>query len=307
MALGLAAALLAAGCYECGYVLQALDARTAPAGDALRASLLVRLAARRRWLAGTALSLVGALLQIVALALAPVTLVQPVLALGLVALLLLARTRLGEHVGSLEAAGAAAVIAGVAAVGVESPGRTSGVTSVLALVLLLAPVGLLALAPFALRRRAPLALAAAGAAGGDALAAVALKLTANAAALGRPALAVLGAAAAAVAGGLALTAEMSALRGLPASRVAPVVLAAQVIVPAIAAMAAFGEPVSAPVVLGVAAAGAGAGLLGASGAIAGLRSGGAQPEALAHHGGRAWQGGERVVGRAPLGQGAPER
>src|SRR4051812_13585336 len=99
MALGLVAAVLAAACYECGYVLQALEAKAAPAKLALRASLLGRLASRRRWLTGTALSLAGAGLQITALALAPVTLVQPVLALGVLGLLALARVRLGERVG----------------------------------------------------------------------------------------------------------------------------------------------------------------------------------------------------------------
>lgn len=296
MALGLLAAVLAAVCYESGYVLQALEARMAPRVAALRPSLLLRLAARRRWLAGTALSLAGAGLQILALARAPVTLVQPVLALGLVALLLLARTVLGERVGVLEVAGAGAVMAGVTAVAAAGPDRTNHVTSVPALVLLLAPFALLTLLPFVLRGRVLLGLAAAAAAAGDALAAVALKLTANAAASGRPGLAVLAGAGAALAGALALTAEMSALRGLPASRVAPVVLSAQVIVPAVAAMVAFGEPVSAAVVLGVVAAGAGAGLLGASGAIAGLRTGDGQPEPLAHHGGGGGQGGERVTG-----------
>jgi drug/metabolite transporter (DMT)-like permease len=296
MALGLVAAVLAAACYESGYVLQALEARKAPRADALRPSLLLRLAARRRWLAGTALSIVGAALQILALAHAPVTLVQPVLALGLVALLVLAQAVLGERVGALELAGAAALIAGVAAVGIESPGRSTHVTSVLALALLLVPFTLLALLPFALRSRAPLRLAALGAAAGDALAAVALKLTADAAASHQIGLVVLAAAGAAGAGALALTAEMSALRGLPASRIAPVVLSGQVIVPAVAALVAFGEPVSAPVVLGVVAAAVGAGVIGGSGAIAGLRSGHAQPEALAHHGGGAGQGGERVAG-----------
>jgi drug/metabolite transporter (DMT)-like permease len=281
MVLGIAAAVLAAACYEGGYVLQVLEARDAPAEDALRASLLVRLATRRRWLLGTALSLAGAALQIAALALAPVTLVQPLLALGLVALLVLARVRLGERVGALEVAGVGAVIAGLAAVAVDSPDRTSHVTSVLALVLLAVPLALLILVPYALRGRAPVALAVVAAAGGDALAAVALKLTANALAVDRLGLAVAGVVAAAVAGGLALVAEMSALRVVAATRVAPVVLSAQVIVPAVAAMAAFGEPTRVGVVLGVVAAGAGASLLGASGAVAGWRV--AEPEAIADH------------------------
>jgi hypothetical protein len=197
MPVGLAAAVLAACCYECGYLLQALEARGAPRERALRASLLLGLAEQRRWLVGTGLSVAGAVLQVIALALAPVTLVQPVLALGLVALLLLARSQLGEDVGAAEAAGAAAVIAGVVAVGVASPGRSSHISSVTALVILLGVLGVLTLLPFALRSRAPLALAAVGAAAGDALAAVALKLTADAAAAGHPALVPVGLAGAA--------------------------------------------------------------------------------------------------------------
>jgi drug/metabolite transporter (DMT)-like permease len=285
MALGLAAAVLAAVCYECGYVLQALEAKVAPADLALRASLLARLVSRRRWLTGTALMLAGAVLQITALALAPVTLVQPVLALGLVGLLALARVRLGEHVGATGVAGAALLIAGVAAVGIADPGRSNHVTSVEALVVLLAPIAVITVLPYALRGRTPIGVAVAAAAGGDALAAVAMKLTANAIGVGHPLLALVGAAGAALAGGLALTAEMSALRVLPATRVAPVVLGAQVIVPAIAAVVAFGESSSPTLVLGVCAAGVGAGLLGSSGSVAGMRpsAGPADPEALADH------------------------
>jgi drug/metabolite transporter (DMT)-like permease len=296
MALGLVAAVLAAACYECGYVLQALEARDAPAELALRASLLTRLVSRRRWLAGTALTLGGAVLQITALALAPVTLVQPVLALGLVGLLVLARLRLGERVGTTGLVGAATLIAGVVAVGIANPGRSSHVTSVPALVLLVAPIAVVTVLPFVLRGRAPVGLVVAAAAGGDALAAVAMKLTADAVSLSRPLLAVLGAAGAALVGGLALTAEMSSLRVLPATRVAPVVLSAQVIVPAIAAVIGFGEPSSAILVLGVCAAGLGAGLLGSSGSVAGVRpsAGAADPEALADHSRGGRQGAEPV-------------
>jgi drug/metabolite transporter (DMT)-like permease len=284
MALGLVAAVLAAAAYECGYVLQALEARSAPREDVLRPSLLVYLAARRRWLAGTALSIVGAGLQVLALAHAPVTLVQPVLALGLVGLLLLAHEVLGEPIGRLEISGAASVIAGVVVVGVESPGRSSEVTSVLALVLLAGAMALIAVLPFLLRSRIPLWVAAAGAAAGDGLAAIALKLTADAASASKLGFVVLAVAGAGIAGALALTAEMSALRGLPASRVAPVVVSAQVIIPALAAVLAFGEPLTAAVLVGVLLAALGAGILGASGAVADLRGGGAGAEALAHHG-----------------------
>jgi len=296
MALGLAAAVLAAVCYELGYVLQAIEAKVAPADLALRMSLLTRLLSRRRWLAGTALMLAGAVLQITALALAPVTLVQPVLALGLVGLLALARVRLGERVGPTGIAGAALLIAGVIAVGIANPGRSSHVTSVTALIVLVGAIAAVTLLPYVLRDRAPMWLTVAAAAGGDALAAVAMKLTADAIGVGHPLLAVVGAAGAALAGGLALTAEMSALRVLPATRVAPVVLGAQVIVPAIAAVVAFGESSSALLVLGVLAAGVGAGLLGSSGSVAGARpsAGAADPEALADNTGGGRQGVEPV-------------
>src|SRR3954469_5389890 len=82
--------------------MQALEARRADPGRALRASLLGWLLRRRLWLAGTGLSLVGAALQAVALLLAPLTLVQPTLALGLVALLVLGRVVLDEPVGMRE-------------------------------------------------------------------------------------------------------------------------------------------------------------------------------------------------------------
>jgi drug/metabolite transporter (DMT)-like permease len=294
MALGLICALAAAACYESGYMLQALEARAAPREQALRASLLMRLLARPRWLAGTALSIAGAGLQVVALALAPVTLVQPVLALGLVLLLVLAHRVLGERVGALELAGAGMVIAGVVVVGIEAPDRSDQVSAVLALVLLMAALALITLLPFALRARAPLRLAVLGAAAGDSLAAIALKLAADGVNRGRLGPAALAIAGAAAAGVLALTAEMSALRGLPASHVAPVVVAAQVIVPVIAALAAFGEPVTVAVVIGVALATAGAALLGSSGAVAGVREGAAQAEALADHRGGGGEGREPI-------------
>jgi len=308
MGLGVLLAFLAAGCYECGYVLQALEARAAPREVALRVALLSRLASRRRWLAGTALTVAGAALQVAALAHAPVTVVQPVLALGLVALLPFARTTLRERVGVVELAGVAAVIAGVALVATASPGRSNGVDSILALVLLLAPLGVVTVTPFVLRHGSPLWLAAAGAAAGDAIAAVALKLAANAAAESRPLLVVAALAGAGAGGGLALTAEMSALRGMPATRVAPLVVTAQVVVPAIAGVAAFGEHLSARLAIGVVAAAAGAALLGSSSVVAGVRIGDAEAvadrgvrsgeaEAVADQRGGAGQGGEALGGR----------
>jgi drug/metabolite transporter (DMT)-like permease len=279
---GLAVALAAAACYEGGYVLQALEARDAPARDALRPSLLRRLAGRPRWLGGTALGLAGAALQIWALTLAPVTVVQPVLALGLVALLALARVVLGERPGSREWLAVALVVAGVTAVGAGAPARSGDVGSDAALVALLVVLGGLVAAPF-VRRAAGLAVA--GAAAGDALAAVALKLVADALADGRWPVAVAWAVLAAVAGSAALTAEMSALQALAASRVAPVVVGAQVVVPAAAGVLVFGEHAGTLVLAGIVATAAGAALLGASRGVGDLLLGHAEGEARPQHAG----------------------
>ena len=95
LALGFALALAAACCYETGYALQALEARRAPPERALRPSLVGHLLRRPVWVGGIALALLGWPLQIAALSQAPLTLVQPVLALGLLLLLALGVRVLG--------------------------------------------------------------------------------------------------------------------------------------------------------------------------------------------------------------------
>jgi drug/metabolite transporter (DMT)-like permease len=295
---GLALAVAAAACYEGGYVLQALEAREAPERHALRPSLLRGLAVRPRWLAGTALALAGAGLQVVALTLEPITVVQPVLALGLVALLALAHVVLGERIGRRELVAVGLVAGGVVAVGVAAPGRSGAVQSDAALAALLAVLAGLAAAPYVRRRSARAGLAVAGAASGDALAAIALKLVADAVAAGRWPVAAAWAALAALAGSAALTAEMSALQRMAASRVAPVIVGAQVVVPAAAGVLVFGEHLGgtplggAVVVAGIAATGLGAALLGASRGVGDLLLGHAEAEARQHDAGG---GGQRCL------------
>ncbi|HEX6619759.1 MAG TPA: hypothetical protein VF024_08885, partial [Solirubrobacteraceae bacterium] len=99
----------------------------------------------------------------------------------------------------------------------------------------------LAVAPYALRRRRAglLAVVATGAA--DSVAALAAKLVAGDLADGRWAFAVAVAAVAAGAGALATLSEMSALQRLPATRVAPIVLAFQIAVPVLVVAAVGGE------------------------------------------------------------------
>jgi drug/metabolite transporter (DMT)-like permease len=272
---GLAVAALAAACYETGYAFQALEARGAGAQHALRVSLLGQLARNGRWLAATALSLLGWPLQVLALSLAPLALVQPTLALGLLLLLVLGTRVLGERVGRRELAAVALVVVGIAGLAAAAPDRstvTGGTGMTIAFVVLSG----LALAPYVQRRRRAglLAVLATGAA--DSVAALAAKLVAGDLADGRWGLAVAVATLAAAAGALATVSEMSALQRLPATRVAPIVLAFQIAVPVVVVAAVGGEDWGATALDGAVVAGglvtviAGAVLLAASPPVATL-------------------------------------
>jgi drug/metabolite transporter (DMT)-like permease len=279
MIAGIAVALATACCYELAYVVQALETRRAGGGERIEPTLLARLLRRPHWVAGTALSGVGALLQVWALTLAPLTVVQPTLALGLVLLLALSATVLHEPVGRRERLCVALIVAGVAGVALTAApevGEAGDPAAVAAFVALLALPTLL---PLALRSVADARLRVLAAASGDALAAVGLKLVADATHRGTWPLALLYAAGAALSGLLALTAEMSALQRIVATRVAPVVLAGQVLVPSLAGPLAFGEQWGRStaggilLVLALLTVAAGAALLGASAAVAGVIAG----------------------------------
>jgi drug/metabolite transporter (DMT)-like permease len=252
---GLVVAAAAAACYESGYAFQALEARGVGARYALRASLLGQLVRNRRWLAATALSLLGWPLQVLALSLAPLALVQPTLALGLVLLLVLGARVLGERVGRREVAAVALVIAGIAGLAVAAPQRGSAVGGT-GFVLAIVALALLAVAPYVIRRRRVGLLAVLSAGAADSVAALAAKVMAGEHADERWVTAVAVAALAAAAGALATVSEMSALQRLPATRVAPMVLAFQIAVPVVVVAALGGEDWGATM-LGGAVAGAG--------------------------------------------------
>src|SRR3954470_23347569 len=169
---GLVVAALAAACYETGYAFQALEARGVGARHALRASLIGQLVRNGRWLAATALSLLGWPLQVLALSLAPLALVQPTLALGLLLLLVLGTRVLGERVGRRELAAVALVVVGIAGLAAAAPDRST-VTGGTGMTIAVAVLAALAVAPYALRRRRAglLAVMATGAA--DSVAALA--------------------------------------------------------------------------------------------------------------------------------------
>ena len=240
MSAGLVMAAAAAGCFEAGYVVQTLEARASPPAPGPRLTLLARLVRRRRWLAGIALSGLGVGLQALALLVAPLSVVQPALALGLVLLLVLARHALGERVGASEASGAALIATGVAVVALCAPDRRAGGGSAVAIAVTMAALGAAAIAPHVARRSAA-GVAVAATAAADVWAAVGLKLATDALSQGRTVAALAWAAGCAAAAALALSAEMSALQRMAAARVGPVVLAAQVAVPVALAPLIAGE------------------------------------------------------------------
>ena len=243
LALGIVAAVAASLLYNTSIALQALEARGVGHEHSLRPSLLGRLVRNRKWLGATAIGLVGWPLEIGALLLAPLTVVQPCLTSGLILLLWLGATRLGERPGAREAVAVGAVILGVTGVALAAPERTTDHAAAGAIGLALALVAIPLGAPYLLRGRAAafgtLAVVSAGC--GYAWTAIASKLLTDELAAGTVLVGVAWLATAAASEGLALLSEMSALQRRPATRVAPVMFAVQVLVPVVLAPLIFDE------------------------------------------------------------------
>jgi drug/metabolite transporter (DMT)-like permease len=243
LALGILCAIGASALYNTSIALQAVEARQVGHEHALRASLIGRLVRNPRWLIATVIGLLGWPLEIAALLMAPLTVVQPCLASGLVLLLWLGVTKLKEAPGAREYGAVAAIVVGVAAIAWAAPARTTSnagaVPIAIALVLVTIPV----LAPYAVRGRSSAAgtLAVIAAGFGYAWTAIASKLLTDELSDGSLLVAVIWLATAAASEGIALLSEMSALGRRPATRVAPVMFAVQVVVPVILAPLIFEE------------------------------------------------------------------
>lgn len=282
LVLGIGAAVGASTLYSLGIALQAMDAKEAPHSQHLRLALVWRLVRRGRWLVGLALSILGWPLQIVALMLAPLVVVQPALAAGLLVLMFLAQRMLHEHAGRLEYVAMAAIVIGVVGAGLAAPPRTTGHGSeALAITIVLAGLALASLLPYALRLvmhpPAGVTMVGAGLAGG--WSGIATKLASDDLAQGHVALAAVWGVSTAAASGIAILSEMSALQERPAIQVAPVVFVTQTVIPIVVAPLLFGEsfadtpfagvPLSASLALLI----AGAGLLARSPLLVALMEG----------------------------------
>jgi hypothetical protein len=244
LVLGIAAAVAASTLYSLGIALQAMDAKQAPHGEHLRLALAWRLLRRARWLLGTGLSILGWPLQLVALLLAPLVVVQPALAAGLLVLLFLAQRMLGEHAGRSEHLATVAIVIGVVGAGLAAPPRSAGHDSEnAAITLVLVGVGVAALLPYAMRllARPPAALTMVGAGLAGGWSGIATKLASDDLSNGHVGLAIAWGLSTALASGVGVLSEMSALQERPAIQVAPVVFVTQTVIPIVVAPLLFGE------------------------------------------------------------------
>ena len=129
LVLGIVAAVGASTLYSLGIALQAMDAKEAPSEEHLRLALGAACSGAARWLPGTALSILGWPLQVVALLLAPLVVVQPALATGLLVLMFLAQRMLGEQPGATSTWRWRAIVIGVVGAALSAPPRSTTHTS----------------------------------------------------------------------------------------------------------------------------------------------------------------------------------
>jgi len=220
-----------------------MDAKEAPQDTHLRLALAWRLVRRGRWLLGTGMSILGFPLQVVALILAPLVVVQPALAAGLLVLMLAGEHMLGEKPGRYEYICVCAIVIGVIGAGLFAPANTTATAAPWKIAVVLVTVGALALLPYALRaigrNIAGLTIFCAGC--GFAWSGIATKLAANDFKTGYVLTALVWAASTALASGVGTLSEMSSLQSRPAIQVAPVVFVTQTVIPVIVAPVLFGE------------------------------------------------------------------
>ncbi len=278
VAVGLLLACMASALFAVGVSIQALDARRAPAEHGLRVALIRRLLRRPRWLFGTWLAVSGWPLHLVALLLAPLTVVQPALASGLLLLLVLGDRMLGESVGPREISGVVAIIVGLGGMALAAPGHVSTHAGADRVGPALGLIALVAFSPYLLRRRGIATSIAVPVAAGCAFAftGLASKLVADFISDGSVLPMIGWLWAIGIMAGVGLLSEMSALQSRPATQVAPIVFVVQISLPVVLAPVLGGESWSgtplggAVLALFLAVVVTGAWILGSTRAVSGL-------------------------------------
>jgi hypothetical protein len=236
---GALAAIVASALFSGGLFLQSLEARTVPRERSQIATLglLVR---RRRWVLGALAMVVGFGFHVTALLLAPLTVVQPALAAGLV-LLLVAGSRVDAiPIGAREVAGVAALTIALVVLTLTSPERTTVSADTAALALWLGALAVISLIPV-LAPGAGGLVAAAGAGTAYALTGITTKLASDRLAAGDVAELAFWLVATATAAVVALVGQTVGLQRSPATQVGVFVYVLPVVVPVVLAPVLVGE------------------------------------------------------------------
>jgi len=243
---GALAAVIASSLFSVGLILQAVEARTLSAEHSLRPSVLLALARRPRWTIGAFVMLVGFALHVTALALAPLTVVQPALAAGLLVLLVAGMKEGGHRAGVRELGGVVAIVIGVGGLAFAAPDRATDDTNTGSTALALAVLGVAVVVPQVLavarNRQGGGGLLTTFAAGSSyAMTGVATKLVSDALVEDQWGAALFWLALTAVVAALALIDQNAALQRRSVIEVGPVVFVVPVVVPVLLAPALVGE------------------------------------------------------------------
>lgn len=242
LALGAVAAVTASALFSLGLILQSLEARTVPHDHALRLSLIRQLLGRPRWVVGAALMVLGFGLHVIALLFAPLTVVQPALAAGLVVLLVAGARTEGEPVGTRERTAVVALSLGVVALTLTSPERTIASPDAVTLVLVLGALAGVAVLPVVLAHQRPSGLMVTiGAGAAYSLTGLTTKLLSDAASAGDVGLAALWLVVTAVGAMLALLDQTTGLQRQGATKVGVTIYVMPVVVPVLLAPVLVGE------------------------------------------------------------------
>lgn len=230
-AIGVLLGLAAAIAFESSYLLLTAQARAASPAARPDASFLARLARRPWWLAAMALNGVAFVLEVAALHRVSLVVVQPLLAVGLLGLVVASRFVLGENVGRRQVSAALLIAIGATLVIIGAPKGTTRLSVDVWTVATVIVLAVVLAFPQLRTAGVPWSFVAAAAAG-DTLVALAT----NTVAVNWPQRigVVLGAVVAvAVCGLTSITSESAALQRLPASRVGPIVSGVQTTLPTI--------------------------------------------------------------------------
>src|SRR3954451_13999587 len=240
---GVALAAFASVLFNAAIVIQASEARDVPDEHGLRLSLIARLLKRPRWLLGAALGAMAFPLQTVANLWAPLTAVQPADAAGLLVLLFLGARMLHQPVGLRGVVAVTCLAVGIVVLTLVPPKRELAHVDRADLLVPMAIVALIALAPLVFRKQigADSIALVLGAGFAFALSAFCAKVLADS--LDRHAwLAAVAFVGVAMAGAFAGTlTEQTALQRRQATQVAPIIFAVELLVPVALAVLVVGE------------------------------------------------------------------